>query len=186
MQIIKSPNHAMNCTLGQQLKEACPPCDDSPLSYAGNITGILTFALGLAASFLAFFSIIRDADVEIGSLHQIVAETKAHISAMRKHFETLGLRRDDDLELMQVPIRNSLAGFEEAALEMERHLGEFAAVPTLGSGSGSGSRSSSSSSSHWARRVRWWYRGKETAAKMATLESYNHRITAVQLTFLLR
>lgn len=131
----------MNCTL-QQLEEACPPCDDSPLSYAGNITGILTFALGLVASCLAFFSIIRDAHVEISNLRQIVIETKGHISAMREHFETLGLRRDDDLEFMQVPLRNSLASFEDAAVEMGQHLSEFTTL-------------TSSSSSQWAR-IKWW------------------------------
>ena len=35
-------------------------------------------------------------------------------------------------------------------------------------------------------RIKWWYMDKETAAELAKLEGYNRRITAVQLTFLLR
>lgn len=155
----------MNCSL----QEVCPACNDSPLSFTGNIVGLLTFALGLLASCVAFLSIVRNADSEIESLVRDTNETKAHIVKMSIHIGKLGLRQNSpDLKDMYDLLTDCLAGFAKAQNSVAKHL-EMFRLPT----------------SLWTR-VKWWYMEKETAAQMAKLDSYNQRITALQLTFLLR
>ncbi|KAK4203626.1 hypothetical protein QBC40DRAFT_293743 [Triangularia verruculosa] len=149
-------------------KAACPACDDSPLSTTGNITGILTFTLGLIASCVAFFFITRNANTEIQSLLDIVNETENHIIQMAKHIGRLDLRHSPDFVEMRNLLIDSLRRFKEAQRETRTHLKSF-----------------EKSGSPWTY-IRWWYMEKETAAQIARLQGYNQRITAIQLTFLLR
>ncbi|KAK4452244.1 hypothetical protein QBC34DRAFT_399501 [Podospora aff. communis PSN243] len=157
--------------------DTCPACecDDSALSTTANVTGILTFALGLFASLLLFFSITRNADSEIRNLLHIVAETENHISGMRRYIRWLAIRRDDDdLADMQDSLTDSIVRFDRTRQEVSTYLAGFRTE-----------RSPSTWTIVWAR-VKWWYMEKETAGQMARLEGFNQRITAAQLTLLLR
>jgi hypothetical protein len=155
----------MNCTHS----EACPSCDDSPLSYTGNITGILTFALGLIVSFIAFITIIRGAGNEIQSLLHTVEETEEHIAQMKTHIKRWDLRRPNaEIQDIISLLMMSLDQFGEARKEAADHLELFKRPLSLCS------------------RIRWWYMEKETSAYMARLDSHNQRITAAQLTLLLQ
>ncbi|KAH8646731.1 hypothetical protein BX600DRAFT_476849 [Xylariales sp. PMI_506] len=149
----------MNCTL----QEVCPACDDSPLSYTGNVTGILTFALGLIASCVAFLSITRNAENEIQTLNLIVVETNQHISDITGYITRLELRRVDNPLLVE-----SLHNYDTAQREVADYLSKFITSTSL-----------------W-NRLKWWYMAKETAAMMARLNNHQQRITAIQLTFLVQ
>lgn len=149
-------------------------CDDSPLSYTGNITGILTFTLGLLVSLIAFFSMIRNASTEIQKLTHIVDETDEHIIQMVQHLGRLELRRiNQNFVEMKDLLMGSLGRFSNAQVEAATYL------KTFNKGGLGGSTAS------LLTRIRWWYVGMETAAYMAGLEIHNQRVAAVQLTFLL-
>ncbi|KAK4183674.1 hypothetical protein QBC35DRAFT_90920 [Podospora australis] len=154
----------MNCTLS----EICPKeGGDSPLSTTGNITGILTFFLGLVFSFIAFFSLIRNADTELSNLLTIVSDTKNHISQITAHLTKLETRQEPNVRSMQQVLLSTLVSFRQAQQEAEVYLSRF------------------SKGMSFAKRIQWWYLEKETASHMARLESHNQRVVGVQLTLLL-
>lgn len=151
-----------------QLPDVCPECDDSPLSVASNILGILTFGLGLLISVAAFIAITRSADTGIASSKATLHQTNQHIRQIDSYLDILELRSDPELELMDQLIRESLGAFYEAQDEIENYLACFVVPCSL-----------------WTR-CRWRYQEKETAAAMAKLESHRQHFSAIQQTFLLR
>ncbi|KAK4224723.1 hypothetical protein QBC38DRAFT_288817 [Podospora fimiseda] len=154
--------------MNSTIQDICMSCDESPLSTTGNVTGILTFTLGLIVSCGAFFSIIRNADSEIKSLQDTVNEMEGHIFQMATHIGRLELRHNQVSTEMHGLLIDVLKRFQKAQKKASCYLRRFENTDSL-----------------WTR-IKWWYMEKETAAHMASLESYNQRVTAIQLTFLLR
>ena len=136
---------------------------DSPLSIAGNITGILTFALGVFSFCAAFFAITYDAHREIQDLKDTVKERKLHIDEIERYFEELDIAADADFEQSQIKqiVGTSLSGLKKRNTEMERDLGAVRG------------------------RLQWWYRRQDVTSSLARIETQLQYLGAVQLTFLL-
>ena len=58
--------------------------NDSPFSITGNVIGILTFLLGLFASYIAFVNLARDSDEELDEFMEDVQITTDQMAALRK------------------------------------------------------------------------------------------------------
>ncbi|KAK3984890.1 hypothetical protein QBC44DRAFT_405985 [Cladorrhinum sp. PSN332] len=142
----------MNCTL----EEACPACDDSALSYVGNITGILTFALGLAASFVAFFSIIGGIEAKILDMQKRVNTAADQVSGLKSSIKGLvlpgetypSLEKELSDELSQ-KLLTILTAFLDNRDKMLKYLEGFE-LPAL----------------PWTR-FQWWYKDSETTERFA-------------------
>ncbi|CAM1509896.1 Fc.00g002310.m01.CDS01 [Cosmosporella sp. VM-42] len=152
----------MNSTFG-----ACAECDDSALSVAGNVLGILTFGIAFLGSCLAFLAVTRSAAKEVKSLGETLDQTRKHIEQIDEYFDILDLRSDPDLERMRAIIDPSLQGFQDVVKELQKKQSKFANYNSL------------------LKRSLWWYEEKDIAAGLAKLESHRQHFSAIQLTFLL-
>jgi len=115
----------------------CPP--DSPLSTAANITGILTFALGIVSFCAAFYAITYNASQEIRDCNDSLREMKAHINQIAEYFEELKAEADSELEHNPIKqsLDKSLNGLKTRRQKIEQDL------------------------SHIAGRLQWWYRRQD-------------------------
>ncbi|KAK3360375.1 hypothetical protein B0T25DRAFT_446864 [Lasiosphaeria hispida] len=136
---------------------------DSPLSIAGNITGILTFALGVFSFCAAFYAITYDAHREIQDLKDAVAERKSHVDELERYFEELDVAADADFEQSHIKpiVEKSLSGLKARHVEVEK---ELAAI---------------------RGRLQWWYRRQDITSSLARIETQLQHLGAIQLTFLL-
>jgi hypothetical protein len=146
----------------------CSECGDSPLSWTGNVVGILTFALGVIISSAAFIAATRGADKEIQYSKEILRETKEHINKIHTQLDTLKYRGGNNLQGMDLLIYDSLESLNVARKDMDGKLADFK-TPT----------------SVW-NRVRWWYDEKEIGVGMAKLDFQGQLFATVNLTLLLR
>jgi len=137
---------------------------DSPLSIAGNVTGILTFALGVFSFCAAFYAITYNAHGEIQSLKEAIEERKLHVDELERYFEELDVAADADFEDSRIKhiIGNSLASLKKRHLDMERDLGAIKG------------------------RLQWWYRRQDITSSLARVETQLQYLGAIQLTFLLQ
>jgi hypothetical protein len=145
----------------------CPKCGDSPLTWTGNVLGILTFALGLIISSAAFVAATRGADKEIEYSKGILKETEEQIDKISTHMDTLKYRGGNNLQHMDQLIYDSLESLRVAREAMDGKLKQFK-TPTF----------------IW-NRVRWWYDEKEIGVGMAKLDCQRQLVATVQLTLLL-
>jgi hypothetical protein len=147
-----------------------PQCSDSPLSITGNVLGILTFALGLLASALAFLVITSGIQSELSTLELSLEKTGHQISHSRRYFQLRDSERDAILQEMGGEIAAALNSAERLYIEL---LGSVRTVKE-------------SADSVWTR-VGWWYHGRQAVtANMARLESEKTHLGTLQLTFLLK
>lgn len=145
----------------------CAECDDSELSVASNVLGILTFAIAFLASCLAFLVATRGASKEIKNLGESLQQTSKHIEQIDKYFEIFNIRADRDLAPMDELITKSLRAFKAALMDMENEYKKYESNTLL-------------------RHFLWWYRENDIAAGMNKLDSHKQHFSAIQLTFLLR
>ena len=104
----------------------CCPTTDSPLSTTASIVGILTFALGLFASYVALHTSTRSAPSEIARLIADLRSTQHEINRVAEYIfadyhrfsseESAGLVHSDSLlyEEVQVLLRDCIRLFYEA------------------------------------------------------------------------
>ncbi|KAF8862024.1 hypothetical protein BDZ45DRAFT_739608 [Acephala macrosclerotiorum] len=64
------------------LTNAMTACTDSPLTITGNILSILTFFLGLIASYLTFYTLTLSATSEIHTFKSDLETTKKQLSSV--------------------------------------------------------------------------------------------------------
>lgn len=164
----------MSSTPGQ----TCPDCDcgDSPLSVLANVLGILTFALGLAASFAAFAAITRGATREMEETWKVCSMAGQQIAQADRFLTTLHYRSDADLKAMEELVRDSLDALKAARKEMESDLREFKMDDT----ERESPRLPSSS------RLKWWYYERGVRAGVMKLRESQQHFAAVQLMLLQR
>lgn len=198
------------------LTEAGTECRDSVLTTAANILGILTFACGVFLSFTALVTITRNADNEVQDLSMALNRTDIHLGDINAYLAQLETERDPILKEMRPTVTSSYRGFLQARDDIRDYLKEFAPEITqeqpkppnsLGLNHGNtwpqdppppqdgpnyhnnsyqtSQGPSRKSSSLWTRS-KWWYHKKETAAKMARLESCRQHFNAIQLTLIAR
>lgn len=163
--------------MATEVPKCCPECSDSPLSYTGNIVGILTFVLGLLISFAAFLAATRGADEERRRSREVVQRTKNQIMGIRDHIEDLKYQAGSNLEGMDNLIDDCLKSFDEAWRDINGKLNESKPIGTFKTGR--------SPMSVWDR-IRWWYHEKEIIGGLARLESQRQFFATVQLAFLLK
>ncbi len=102
-------------------------CSDSPLSTTASIVGILTFALGLIASYIALQSATRGAPSEITRLVEDLRTTQREINRVAEYIF-------DDAHNAPVPVTTRVAFNEERAYVINsRGAGAGAAVGPTGS-----------------------------------------------------
>lgn len=102
-------------------------CGDSPLSTTASIVGILTFALGLVASYIALQSATRGAPSEIARLVDDLRTTQREINRVAEYIF-------DDAHNAPVPVTTRAAFSEERAYVINsRGAGAGAAVGPTGS-----------------------------------------------------
>ncbi|KAM5354704.1 hypothetical protein ACJ41O_001351 [Fusarium nematophilum] len=171
----------MDCTL----TEGCPECSDSVLSTTGNVLGLLTFAFSFFLSLAAFLTITRNADGEVRDLHRALDRTDKHIGQINSYLRDLEMQRDPVLGEMRDAMASSFHEFKIAINDIRKHLSRFGDAPSDDE-DGRVSRSQAPSSSSYWTSLRWWYDEKDTAAKMAKLESYRQHFNAIQLTLIAR
>jgi len=148
----------------------CPECSDSPLSLTGNIVGILTFAIGLLASSLAFFIIASGIQDELTALESSLAKSGHQIQHSRRYFQARDSDRDLALQEMEAEMAAALDSTETLYLEVLDKV----------------RRVRESAGSVWTR-ISWWQRGRQAVASdMARLESEKTHLGSLQLTFLLK
>ncbi|KAF8856375.1 hypothetical protein BDZ45DRAFT_675605, partial [Acephala macrosclerotiorum] len=145
----------------------CPECRDSPLTWTGNVLGILTFVLGLTISSAAFVAATRGADKEIQYSKGILRETEEQINKIQAQLDTLKYRGGNNLQHMDQLIYDSLESLKNAREAMDRKLTNFKTPTSL-----------------W-NRVLWWYDQKEIGVGMAKLDCQGQLFSTVQLTLLL-
>lgn len=160
--------------------QACPDCDcsDSPLSIVANLLSVLTFALGVTASFAAFTAVTRGAAKEMEDTRDVLRMTRQQIAQARQFLNALENRADPDLGMMRGLVGDSLQGFVAAEEEMATLLHDFR-LARKGPSHGPVGLSFSS-------RMKWWYREKDLAAGMAKLREFQQHFAAAQLIFLER
>jgi hypothetical protein len=139
---------------------ACPDGGDSPLSWAGNLAGLLTFALGIFVTLVALLAATRDAEEEIKSLQRRLKLLKDHITWIGEYVADMNVQADprwDDIR----PAVNTLEG---QSREVDDYLAKHFSNPSL----------------LWTR-IKWWYRERETTTMFAKLESCSGRLVSAQL-----
>ncbi|CAG1990976.1 unnamed protein product [Fusarium graminearum] len=145
----------------------CPDCGDSPLSTTGNILGILTFALGLFLSTVAFMVAVRSAETEIDDLIESLKSTGRYIDQMTRFFASMGREADPEMTgmgLLPSDATESISNTQTKLLdELEETKKTISELPT---------------------RVDWWYRAQDVKAKLSKLDSERQHLHSVQLALL--
>jgi hypothetical protein len=144
--------------------QVCPPCGDSPLSVTGNVVGILTFALAMAASIIAFTSVTRNAPKDIKESREVLNAALEHMDSI-KVYETLVNNRNQDPQIKS--LSNSYDVFKGAYNKVDEKLCKF----------------ESDKSSIW-KRFAWWFQERDMNAGIAKVRSQMHEYTAVLLSYL--
>lgn len=153
-----------NATIG-----ACPEGGDSPLSWAGNLAGLLTFALGVFVTFTAILAATRDAEKEIEAKNGLLTQTSAHVDRIRKSVQGLLNDADEDYHSLKLVIDLALDAYDNAVKDMKGYMEAHFQKPK-----------------YRQTRIKWWYMEKETAAGFANLQSCSQHLIAAQLTFVQR
>ncbi|KAH7116579.1 hypothetical protein B0J13DRAFT_681326 [Dactylonectria estremocensis] len=105
------------------MAETCPPCPecgDSPLSSAANYLSLLTFALGLFLSSLAFLVAVRSAEKEVDALIGSLESTGRYIEQTKNFFATLNIEADLDLTSMELLPPNATISMEKRSLRCSK------------------------------------------------------------------
>jgi len=121
---------------------------DSALSIAGNVVGILTFALGVFSFCVAFYTITYDAHREIQDLKDAFEGGKSHVEELGRYFEDLDIAADVDFEhsCIKPIVANSLWSLKRRHRELETELGDIRG------------------------RLQWWYRRKDITSSLAVIK----------------
>jgi len=164
----------MNCLL----TEACPECDDSPLSLASNVLGLLTFAFSLFLSAAAFLAITRNANDEAQDIYESLAQTREHINHIHGYLVGLVTQSDPVVGSMASLVRDAYGNFIAAHRDARAHLEKLGECDKDGT-------NFHLPPSMWAR-IRWWYYEKDTATKLGKLESHKQNFTTILLTLIAR
>ena len=153
-----------NTTIG-----ACPDCEDSGLSWAGNLAGLLTFALGIFVTVTALLAATRNAEKEIAAKNKLLDHASGHISRIKESISRLKIIADRDYYDLKEVFDPAVTAYEDAVEDLREHMKNHFETPKK-------------SRCH----IKWWNMGKKTAAKFANLQSCSEHVTAAQLTFVQR
>ncbi|KAK4159736.1 hypothetical protein QBC43DRAFT_123641 [Cladorrhinum sp. PSN259] len=153
-----------NTTVG-----ACPEGGDSPLSWAGNLAGLLTFALGVFFTFATLLAATSNAEKEIEAKNKQLEQTCSHLDRLYESIHDLEKVADQDYDDLRNVIKPAVDAYRDAAIFLSGYMSFHFREPT-----------------YRRTHIKWWYMEKETAAGFANLQSCSQHLTAAQLTFVQR
>jgi hypothetical protein len=147
----------------------CPDGGDSPLSWAGNLAGLLTFALGILVTLTALLAATRNAEKEIEAKRTLLKQTSLHVNRIDKSMKNLLIDADPDYGDLQPIIDSAIEAYGSAVKEMHDYMEDHF----------------QNSKPIWIH-IKWWFMEKEIAAGFANLQSCSEHLTAAQLTLVQR
>lgn len=153
------------------MPDAILECDDSPLSTVANVIGILTFALAVGASSLAFITVFLDAGDEINYYKDILSKIKTQVENLEQYFLSLKTEANPDFMPYECAMKTSSGDLLEAHDKISNNLTKA---------------SHNISSYRILGRLQWWRSEKEIRLEVGRLESQKTQFTTMLLIFLSR
>ncbi|KAH7305283.1 hypothetical protein B0I35DRAFT_484038 [Stachybotrys elegans] len=98
----------------------CPEGGYSPLSLAGNLAGLLTFAFGVFVTLTALLAATCNAENETEAKRALLTQTRLHVNRTGK--STSGVLIDEDLDYGDLKriFDSRMAAYGSAVSEMEK------------------------------------------------------------------
>lgn len=154
----------------------CCPVTDSPLSTTASVVGILTFALGLFASYVALHTSTRSAPTELARLIADLRSTQSEVNRVAEYIYTNYLPPSDQrpgfeyydpslFEEVQVLLRDCIRLFYEADDLLKRNEQEPERL--------------------W-KRVQFLMRKDEVGEKVARLAVLTSKLGSIQMSLFLK
>lgn len=163
----------MNASIGE-----CAPCNDSPLSYTGNITGIFTFLLGVIASVLATYALTRGALDEIDSLADDLDRTSRQVVAFLEYCDAESKRKPNpEVEDRQLSLMDSLRSLKTTLTDI---LKSFSNLKKFDG------RSMNPFPFQIRRRVQWIMKRQKFVDGMTRISTQKGEVIAAQMILLLK
>ncbi|KAL8832005.1 MAG: hypothetical protein Q9191_000534 [Dirinaria sp. TL-2023a] len=156
----------------------CCPTTDSPLSTTSSIIGILTFALGLFASYVALHTSTRSAPTQIGRLIADLRSTQHEINRVAEYIFSDYHNGPSDGNLVGVSYYDSLL-FEEVQVLLRDCTRLFYEADELLK------RSEREPERLW-KRVQFLMRKDEVGEKVARLAVLTGRLNSIQNSLFLK
>lgn len=152
--------------------------DDSPFSITGNVIGILTYLLGLIASYIAFHNLARDSDEEIVEFLEDVHMTSDQMAAIRLSIPSV----NDELWTIDS------GGLERLIGIIEAHLSVLLTQLSKGRSQLKGSNTFSARRKGFAlrRKVIWLFRRRRYLAQMSKMRGLKAEVYLAQNTYLMK
>jgi hypothetical protein len=155
----------------------CGCCSDSALSTTGNIVGILTFALGLAASYVVYGALTRGALDEIDSFSRDLDRIKTQVIPFLRFCENENRNSNSDFKVYEQGLEQSLRSLLGSIDGLLRDLQALHRLNT---------RSSNPFDFQARRRFVWVFKRQNFMEKMARISSHRAEMLGVQMSLLLR
>lgn len=155
-------------------------CDcggDSALSTTGNIFGILTFALGLVASYVAYSALTRGALDEIDNFSHDLDRIKTQIIPFLQFCENEDRNANSDFKVYDQSLQQPLRSLLESIECLLKDLQDLHRLNT---------KSSNPFDFQARRRFVWVYKRQNFIEQMARVSSYRAEILGAQISLLLR
>jgi hypothetical protein len=150
---------------------------DSPLSVTGNVVGILTFALGIAAYCIAFYVLGRGALDEIEGFQADIEQVRMQLIAILEYCKSEEANSTPDFQAFQKSLQVSL----------ELLVGTLKVLyDDLKSLSQPNPKSRNPFGFQLRRRMMWARRRPHFAERMARVSSQKVEVQAIQTSFLLK
>lgn len=149
---------------GWKVVASCPTAHPTaPFSTTSNVTGILTWVLGVVWTCLVLLAATYNAPQEIRDYEASLAERQYHIQKIDRFVQELIVGADLQMES---ELRDLLTNaIREAKSYQEGLLGKVREVK--------------------GSRLQWWFRRQGMASSMTRLETQMQHLSGLQLTFLL-
>jgi hypothetical protein len=157
--------------------DVCAPCTDSPLSYTGNIVGILTFVLGLSASILAIYALTRGALDEIDRFSQELESTRIQILPILRYCESEKGQGNADFADYQASLEQTLKILVATLTDLSTGLAGLKRFNP---------QSRNPFSLQVRRRAAWVYKRQHFVDGMAKISSQKGEVIVEQISLLLK
>ena len=158
--------------------------NDSPFSITGNVIGILTFLLGLFASYIAFVNLARDSDEELDEFMEDVQITTDQMAALRKALPPIQDQEFTNpvrvLEVLVRGVESVLSTLLRDLSKKGRHMkGPWR--PDMPTG-----RRNNPRDFQLRRKVVWLFRRRKLLAQMSKMRALKAEVYLAQNTVLLK
>jgi hypothetical protein len=154
-------------------------CSDSPLSITGNLISVLTFGLGIAASYLAFYTLTRDALSEIETFKRDLDIARTPLRSIFECCATESCLAPTQTNNREGALEKSISALE---MTLESLYDELDGLQKKHQNTGNG---------WWTRtelgkRLRWVYKRKQIVQRMTRIVAEKMEVHVSQMSLLLR